>query len=86
MQPLSKRILSLSPSPTVALNAKAKALKADGIDVLNFAVGEPDFSTPKEIIDRGVRALQAGRTKYGPAGGGAKMLPDAGSLANLPTM
>jgi aspartate aminotransferase len=70
LQPLSKRILSLSPSPTVALNAKAKALKADGIDVLNFAVGEPDFSTPKEIIDRGVRALQAGRTKYGPAGGG----------------
>jgi aspartate aminotransferase len=70
MSGLSTRISSLSPSPTVALNGKAKALKAEGIDVLNFAVGEPDFTTPEPIIARAIEALKEGKTKYGPAGGG----------------
>ena len=66
---VSHRISSLSPSPTVALNAKAKQMKADGKDVLNFTVGEPDLDTPKDIVDVAVKSLQDGRTKYGPAGG-----------------
>lgn len=67
---LSQRIALLNPSPTVALNAKAKELQAAGKDILNFAVGEPDFATPQPIIDKTIAALQAGKTKYGPAGGG----------------
>ncbi len=68
--PLSRRILAVKSSPTVALNGKAKALARDGIKVLNFAVGEPDFKTPDDVVDKCVAALRAGRTKYGPAGGG----------------
>jgi len=66
----SSRINDLSPSPTVALNARATELRASGIDILNFAVGEPDFSTPKPIVDIAIQALKDGKTKYGPAGGG----------------
>ena len=66
---LSKAISSLSLSPTVALNTKAKSLKDQGIDVLNFAVGEPDFSTPEAIVDVAITALREGHTGYGPAGG-----------------
>jgi len=79
LQPLSTRILSLSSSPTVALNAKAKQLKAEGYDVLNFAVGEPDFTTPQAIVDVAIKALNEGKTKYGPAGGG---LPFRQAIAN----
>ena len=68
---LSQRISGLDPSPTVALNAKAKELSASGRKILNFAVGEPDFGTDAKIIDCAVNALKAGKTKYGPAGGGA---------------
>ena len=68
---LSQRISSLSASPTISLNAKAKALKAAGKDILNFSVGEPDFDTPQVIVDQAVEALKAGKTRYGPAGGGA---------------
>lgn len=66
---LSSRILSVKSSPTVALNAKAKALGKDGIKVYNFAVGEPDFPTPASVVEVATKALAAGRTKYGPAGG-----------------
>lgn len=69
----SDKIKSLQPSPTVALNAKAKELKANGLDVLNFTVGEPDFSTAKEIRDVAITALKKGKTKYGPAGGGLEI-------------
>ncbi|MCX6111566.1 MAG: pyridoxal phosphate-dependent aminotransferase [Proteobacteria bacterium] len=72
--PLSRRILRVKSSPTVALNAKAKALAKEGVKVYNFAVGEPDFPTPKAVVDKAIAALQAGRTKYGPAGGGAEFL------------
>ena len=67
---LSKRISSLKPSPTVALNGKAKEIAASGTKVFNFAVGEPDFSTPDIVVGEAIKSLQNGRTKYGPAGGG----------------
>lgn len=66
---LSKRIQNVKSSPTVALNAKAKALQKAGVNVLSFAVGEPDFPTPAAVVDVAIKALQAGKTKYGPAGG-----------------
>ena len=73
MPQLSRRILSVKSSPTVALNAKAKALAKEGAKVLNFTVGEPDFATPRAIVDVAIRALEAGRTKYGPAGGSPEL-------------
>ena len=74
MTSLSSRILNVKSSPTVALNAKAKALGKQGIKVLNFAVGEPDFNTPEPIVEKAIAALKAGRTKYGPAGGSPEFL------------
>lgn len=70
---LSRRILAVKSSPTVALNGKVKALGKQGIKVLNFGVGEPDFSTPASIVQAGIKALEAGRTKYGPAGGSPEL-------------
>ena len=70
---LSRRILAVKSSPTVALNGKVKALVKEGINVLNFGVGEPDFSTPASIVNAGIKALEAGRTKYGPAGGSPEL-------------
>lgn len=69
MLQLSKRIRNVKSSPTVALNAKAKALAKQGVNVLSFAVGEPDFPTPPAVVEKAIEALRAGRTKYGPAGG-----------------
>ena len=66
---LSHRISSLKPSPTVALNGKAKELIANGVDVCNFAVGESSHTTPKKIVDAAIGALNEGKTKYTPAGG-----------------
>jgi aspartate aminotransferase len=65
----SRRILNVKSSPTVALNAKAKALAKEGAKVLNFTVGEPDFPTHPAVVEKAITALKAGRTKYGPAGG-----------------
>ncbi len=69
MPELSRRILNVKSSPTMALNTKAKALAKDGIKVLNFSVGEPDFKTPDSVVAKAIEALKAGKTKYGPAGG-----------------
>lgn len=69
MPTVSERISQLKPSPTVALNTKAKQLKAEGKDVLNFSVGEPDYSCPPETIEIAIEALKNGQVKYGPAGG-----------------
>jgi aspartate aminotransferase len=71
--PFSRRISSVQPSPTLALNAKAVQLAKQGHKVLNFAVGEPDYPTPKVIVDRAIESLKAGRTKYTPAGGGIEL-------------
>lgn len=70
---LASRVQQVPPSVTLAISAKAKAMKAEGIDVLNFSVGEPDFNTPKHIVDAAKKALDDGKTRYGPAAGEAKL-------------
>jgi aspartate aminotransferase len=67
--PLSTWAKNISPSPTLAVDAKAKALKAAGEDVLNFAAGEPDFDTPEHIKEACIAALKSGKTKYAPTPG-----------------
>lgn len=57
------------PSPTLAMATKAKQMKADGIDVVSFAAGEPDFDTPTKIVDAAKRALDSGKTRYTPTPG-----------------
>lgn len=66
---LADRVLQVAPSPTLAVNAKAKALRAAGADILNFSVGEPDFSTPAHVCTAGKKAIDDGRTRYTPAAG-----------------
>jgi aspartate aminotransferase len=66
---ISKRAASLSPSLTLAIDAKAKAMKAAGEDVVGFGAGEPDFDTPQHIKDAAAKALAAGFTKYTPSAG-----------------
>jgi aspartate aminotransferase len=66
---ISQRAASLSPSLTLAIDAKAKQMKADGLDVVGFGAGEPDFDTPQHIKDAAVDALAAGFTKYTPSSG-----------------
>jgi len=67
--PLSVWARNVSPSPTLAIDAKAKALMAAGEDVCSFAAGEPDFDTPVHIKDAAIAALKAGKTKYAPTPG-----------------
>jgi aspartate aminotransferase len=69
----SSRILSVKPSPTLALNAKAVQLAKMGHNVLNFAIGEPDYPTPSLVVERAIESLRAGRTRYTPAGGGPEL-------------
>jgi aspartate aminotransferase len=66
---LSERIRGIKPSATLALNAKALAMRAEGIDVVSFGVGEPDFDTPKHIRDAAIRAIEEGFTRYTAVGG-----------------
>ena len=66
---LSDRMSKISASPTLAIDAKFKKMKADGIDVVGFGTGEPDFDTPKHIKDAAVKAINDGMTKYTPAAG-----------------
>jgi aspartate aminotransferase len=66
---ISHRAASLSPSLTLAIDAKAKAMKAAGEDVVGFGAGEPDFDTPQHIKDAAAKALAAGFTKYTPSSG-----------------
>jgi aspartate aminotransferase len=66
---LAERARRLTPSPTLALAARARALRAQGIDVLSFTAGEPDFDTPERVKDAAIRALRDGLTKYTDAGG-----------------
>jgi aspartate aminotransferase len=70
MQPtLSTRAQRIQPSLTLAISAKAKAMRADGIDVLDFSAGEPDFDTPGNIRQAACAAIEEGFTKYTAAGG-----------------
>lgn len=66
---LAKRIRAIGPSPTLAITAKAKEMKAKGIDVIGFGAGEPDFDTPEHIKEEAKKALDEGFTKYTPASG-----------------
>jgi aspartate aminotransferase len=63
---LSERIASVPPSATIAITARAQQMKSEGIDVVSFGAGEPDFDTPQFIKDAAIAALQAGDTKYTP--------------------
>lgn len=66
---LSKKALSISPSSTLAIDAKFKSMKAKGIDVVGFGAGEPDFDTPAHIKEAAIKAINEGFTKYTPASG-----------------
>ncbi len=66
---LSARARSIGASPTLALDAKTKQLIREGVDVISFGVGEPDFDTPDHIKDAAIEAINAGFTKYTPASG-----------------
>ena len=61
---LAQRVGRIQPSPTLATAARAKALVAQGIDVIDFGLGEPDFDTPEPIKDAAIAAIRAGFTKY----------------------
>jgi aspartate aminotransferase len=66
---LADRIKTLAPSPTLAIQAQAKAMRAQGIDVISFGAGEPDFDTPERIKEAAIRAMRQGHTKYTEASG-----------------
>ncbi|MEY2506206.1 MAG: aspartate aminotransferase [Verrucomicrobiota bacterium] len=66
---ISARAAQLSPSLTLSIDSKAKAMKAEGIDVCGFGAGEPDFDTPEHIKQAAIAALEAGFTKYTPSAG-----------------
>src|SRR5262245_40717679 len=66
---LADRLKTLAPSATLAMQARAKAMRAQGIDVISFGAGEPDFDTPRRIKDAAIRALETGQTKYTEVGG-----------------
>ncbi|MGB5768883.1 MAG: pyridoxal phosphate-dependent aminotransferase [Crocosphaera sp.] len=66
---LATRVTQVTPSITLAITAKAKEMRAQGIDVCSFSSGEPDFDTPQHIKDAAALALAQGKTKYGPVAG-----------------
>lgn len=66
---ISRLASSIAPSSTLAITAKANAMQAEGIDVIGFGAGEPDFDTPDYIKEAAIRAIQDGFTKYTPAAG-----------------
>lgn len=69
MMKLSERMSQIQPSPTLTINTKAKALRAAGVDVISFGVGEPDFDTPEHICLAAFDAIKEGFTRYTPVGG-----------------
>ncbi|HBQ97558.1 MULTISPECIES: pyridoxal phosphate-dependent aminotransferase [unclassified Roseofilum] len=70
---LASRVAQVTPSLTLAISAKAKKMKASGLDVCSFSAGEPDFDTPDHIKAAAQKALDEGKTKYGPASGEPKL-------------
>lgn len=66
---LANRISEITPSPTLAITAKAKEMRNNGVDVIDLGAGEPDFNTPQHIIDAAYKAMGEGKTKYTPSGG-----------------
>jgi len=65
----ARRLAELEESVTLAITARARAMRAEGRDVIGFGAGEPDFDTPENIKEAAVRAIREGRTKYTPVGG-----------------
>jgi aspartate aminotransferase len=70
---LAARLGEITPSLTLAVDTKAKAMKREGIDVISFSVGEPDFETPAHIKAAAATALEQGKTRYGPVAGEPKL-------------
>ena len=66
---LAQRATILTPSLTLSIDSKAKAMKAEGIDVCSFGAGEPDFDTPDHIKAAAQAAIETGFTKYTPSSG-----------------
>ena len=66
---ISDKVKSISPSSTLAIDSKFKQMKAEGVDVVGFGTGEPDFDTPDYIKKAAVEAIAGGKTKYTPAAG-----------------
>jgi len=66
---LADRLKTLAPSSTLAVQAKAKELKRQGVDVISFGAGEPDFDTPERIKEAAIQAMRRGQTKYTEVGG-----------------
>lgn len=66
---LSRKAMEIKPSSTLAISAKAAKLKAEGVDMVTFGVGEPDFDTPKHIKEAAIMAIEQGFTRYTPAAG-----------------
>ena len=69
MTQVSARLASLSPSATLAMSQKSSELKAQGVDVINLSVGEPDFNTPDYIKEAGIAAIEHNETRYTPSSG-----------------
>ena len=70
---LSQRVQAVKPSPTLAITARAAALRAAGKDVIGLGAGEPDFDTPEHIKEAGIKAIRDGKTKYTPVDGTAEL-------------
>ena len=66
---LAARVQQVTPSMTLAISAKAKEMKTEGLDICSFSAGEPDFDTPAHIREAAKQALDSGKTRYGPAAG-----------------
>ncbi len=75
--PLSHNVQRVQPSVTMQISAKAAQMKRDGIDVITLSAGEPDFDTPRNIKDAGIRAIEEGFTKYTTPGSGIIELKQA---------
>ncbi len=76
---LSRRVQAIKPSPTLAVTARAAALKASGRDIVGLGAGEPDFDTPANIKLAAIRAIESGKTKISP-----KVLANAGNVLEIP--
>jgi aspartate/methionine/tyrosine aminotransferase len=66
---VADKVAKIGFSPTLKINARAKSLKAEGVDVIDFSVGEPDFSTPDNVKEAGIKAIEQDFTRYTPASG-----------------
>lgn len=66
---LASRVTTLTPSPTLAITAKAKEMRDAGIDVIGLGAGEPDYNTPENILEAAITSMKEGKTKYTPSGG-----------------